>query len=125
MRHHAFPHERQARNIDVMAPGSQRRLRDGILQLRHRPATVHGTAAAKFLQRARIADIDSYRRYCRTKVRCNSLQVGNIASTDEDCFIRGRSKLLRNGFPRAAGAAYDTESGSAVHRSADERSIQV
>jgi hypothetical protein len=110
-----------------MAPGSQRCLRDPILQLRYRPATVHynGTAAAKLLQRSRIADINSYRRYCRTKVRRNSLQVGKVASSDEDCFIRGRSKLLRNGFSRAAGAAYDTESGSANHRSAGEFSIQV
>jgi hypothetical protein len=63
------------RNIDVMAAASQRRLRNCVLQLGYGAAAVHdnGTASAKFLQRPRIADINSYRRDCGTKIRCNSL----------------------------------------------------
>jgi hypothetical protein len=75
MRQHPFPHKRQARNIDVMAPSSQRRLRNRILQLGYRATAIHhnGAASTKLLQRPRIADINSHRRYYGTKVRCNSL----------------------------------------------------
>src|SRR5271154_6369943 len=74
MRDHSFPHECQTRNIDVMAPGYQCGLRNSIPPLGYpaAPGPHNRTLCAKFLQRPRITNVNTYRSDSATKVRCNT-----------------------------------------------------
>jgi hypothetical protein len=73
VRRHAVPYKRQARNINVMAPGSQRCLRDRILEFGYRPP--------QFTTIEQLAQNSSSDRGSRTSTRTADTAAPRSAAT--------------------------------------------